>query len=169
MNWHAIAPIFFVLLSKSTSYITDPQQTAATPSDCLSMHDFMPSQEDFRRFGQDGLQDLSLLCSMPNKSSTMLNHQASIIMTPHPTLIYSCRFCSQLSHPCYQMLPVTSPNQTQFGPFGFWFNPILRAFLSRAIRSRRFLRKADQDDQAQSLGSFKTLRSAASALFSSTL
>jgi hypothetical protein len=60
------------------------------------MHDFMPSQEDFRRFGQDGLQDLSLLCSMPNKSSTMLNHQASIIMTPHPTQILFSAFLIQL-------------------------------------------------------------------------
>jgi hypothetical protein len=35
--------------------------------------------------------------------------------------------------------------------------------------SQQAMSEADQDDQAQSLGSFKTLRSAASALFSSTL
>lgn len=109
-----------MLLSKSTSYITDPQQTAATPSDCLSMHDFMPSQEDFRRFGQDGLQDLSLLCSMPNKSSTMLNHQASIIINPHPThiflqILFSAAFLI-FSHPCYQYSMLQRPKE-------YWLQP----------------------------------------------
>ena len=74
--------LIFVLLG----LLTSPTHSSDPSSDCLSVHDFMPPQEDFRGFGQDGLQDLPLLCSKQIiNNAAMLTYQASTIITPHPT------------------------------------------------------------------------------------